>query len=303
MPNAPVVIFAYKRLDGLCKLIKSLKANVESANSVLFIFSDGPKSEKDFYEVENVRKYIDSISGFKEIRIEKSTKNKGLANSIINGVGKVFEEYNEVIVLEDDLILSPNFLSFMNVALDQYCECENVFSISGHSFNFTRPADYLPDGYFLSRGWSWGWATWKNRWEGIDWQVSDFDAFYKNRKLRSAFSKGGSDLNAMLHKQIQGRLDSWAIRWFYHQFKISGLTYYPLLSKVTNNGFDADATHTKIFQSRFKPHFDATGNKNFTMQDDICITGHFQKKFQAKMGIVSRAFSKAEVLYSKLFKR
>jgi hypothetical protein len=140
-------------------------------------------------------------------------------------------------VLEDDLITTQNFLSFMNASLNEYKQKTDVFSISGYSFNLhSTNNEYKESGYFLKRGWSWGWATWADRWNNIDWEVKDYALFIKDTDQQKKFAQGGSDLTDMLQRQMNGKMDSWAIRWFYHQFKVEGVTFYPVYSKIFNIG-------------------------------------------------------------------
>ncbi len=300
---APIALFTYKRLDTLKSTVESLKKNSLALNSILYIFSDSAKSSSDIEQVRLVREYLRTIQGFKEIHIEEAGQNKGLATSIISGVNNILKVHDKIIVLEDDLLLATNFLDFMNQSLSQYKNSKDVFSISGFSFDFTVPADYYFDGYFLTRGWSWGWATWKDRWEPIDWQIKDYPEFSNNKQLKKEFSKGGSDLNSMLKKQIEGKLDSWAIRWFYSQFRKGGLTYYPVISKVSNEGFDRNATHTKSFQSRFQTRLDRNNKTKFTHLEKIEKSNFFQSQLQNKMGLISRSISKIETSINYLFNR
>ncbi len=296
MKPAPILLFTYKRLEALKNTITALKKNELASDSDLFIFSDGPKQPKDKQIIDEIRVFLNTISGFKSVTISASPTNKGLANSIIAGVTKVLEQSENVIVLEDDLLTTPNFLTYMNKALNNYSNEEKVFSISGYSFNL-RDKEQNPNiTYFLNRGWSWGWATWKNRWEKVDWEVNSYKEFAKNKKERKEFAKGGSDLNAMLDKQMTGKLDSWAIRWFYHQFKNEGLTLYPLGSKIYNDGFDEFATHTNGSEKRYIPYLDKEHSMDFDFPKKIEITQEYQKRFQSKMGIFARIRSKIETL-------
>jgi len=299
---APILVFAYKRLDSLILTIEALKKNQLSSASELYIFSDAARKLEDEKQVIQVRNYLKSISGFKTVKIFESTENKGLAKSIISGVTLTFESHNKVIVVEDDLVTTTNFLSYMNNALHEYEQKNKVFSIAGYSFNLTKKnTDYPEDAYFITRGWPWGWATWKDRWENVDWEVKDYEQFKKDKKAQKAFAKGGSDVNSMLRKQMEGKLDSWAIRWFYHQFKVGGLTLYPLFSKVHNIGFDEYATHTKGSDNRYVPNMDISGNTSFKLPELIEENPIFQKRFQNKMGIKRRIWGKIETLLQKFF--
>ncbi len=300
---SPIILFVYKRLNTLVQTVESLKKSNGADQSILYIYSDDAKDNGDQHQVNEVRKYIETVTGFREVRIIKSPFNKGLANSIIDGVTEVISRHGSAIILEDDLLLSTNFLDFMNQALNEYKNTSNIYSVSGFSFNFKVPPGYGYDGYFLSRGWSWGWATWKDRWENIDWQVSDYSQFLKTTNLRRKFSEGGSDLNSMLKKQMRGKLDSWAIRWFYDQFKKNGLTYYPTVSKVANVGFDENATHTKKLQKRFLTPLDDSNHRQFRHPVTIERTMFFQTQLQNRMGLMSRSISKIQTSLAFILKK
>jgi len=302
MNTAPILLFTYKRLIPLKKTVEALKKNDLAGMSDLFVFSDGPKTEADRPKIREVRAFLKTIEGFNSIRITESENNLGLANSIIGGVTEVLKNHEKVIVLEDDLLTTTNFLTFMNDGLDTFITKKKVFSIAGFSFDLDSNALASNEAYFLNRGWPWGWATWKNRWEEIDWQVSDYKEFRSDKEKRSEFSKGGSDLNAMLKKQMNGELDSWAIRWIYHQFKVKGLTLYPAHSKVYNNGFDQFATHTKGSEKRYKPHLDIELKNHFVYPETVELTEKYQGLFLSKMGIKARIISKIETIMMTIFK-
>jgi hypothetical protein len=302
--TAPILLFAYKRLETLQNTVNALAKNELAPRSDLFIFSDAGRREEDKPAVRAVREYLQTVKGFRSVRIEEAIKNRGLANSIITGVTDVINSHGRVIVLEDDLLTTPNYLTYMNAALDKYEQQSRVFSVSGYSFNLGQPDErsYPWDAYFTTRGWSWGWATWKDRWTGVDWQVSDYAEFARSASRRRQFAEGGSDLNLMLKRQMSGQLDSWAIRWFYHQYKVQGLTLYPILSKVYNDGFDELATHTRGSNQRYRPLLDETGRSSFRLPDTAVVTDMYQRRFQGKLGIRARILSKYQTLISNLLK-
>lgn len=300
MPVAPILLFTYKRLSTLKKTVEALKANYLAKDSQLYIFSDAAKYDKDIDIVNDVRDFIKSIDGFNSVYIIEAKINKGLAASIIDGVTIVFKKHDRVIVLEDDLGTTLNFLSFMNASLDRYELETKVFSISGYSFNLGISNADDSDAYFLNRGWSWGWATWKNRWNSVDWRVSDYESFKNDFFARRSFAKGGSDLNRMLDFQMNGKLDSWAIRWFYYQFRVNGLTIYPIKSKVFNNGFDEFATHTNGSGRRYLPAMDTVLKTTFDLPTNIEVSKYYQRQFTFKMGFLARFISKVETQFQKL---
>lgn len=264
---APICLFVYSRLDDTKLTVESLQKNTLAQESQLFIFSDGIKNNKK--AVNAVRDYIHTINGFAKVTIYESEVNKGLANSIISGVTKIISIYNKVIVLEDDLILSTNFLCFMNQSLTFYEQKVRILSISGYAFDLKYPTNYKYDVSFSLRACSWGWATWKDRWEQIDWEVKSYSSFRNNLFKRYKFNDGGSDMSSMLDKQIKGEINSWAIRFNYHQYEKNLLDVFPTVSKVINIGFGENSTNTKKGLYRYRTTLDTSKKSNFNMQNDI----------------------------------
>jgi hypothetical protein len=306
MKLSPIVLFTYKRLDTLKKTVESLSANLLAGSSDLIIYSDGSKTSNDEVVIAEVRRYLKTISGFNTITIHESSINRGLANSIIDGVTEVIDQYGKVIVLEDDLIVSQNFLVFMNAALDFYEQNNKVFSVSGYGLKVALPKNYEYDVYFTPRGLSWGWATWKDKWSTVDWDVKDFERLKTDKKARRKLALGGTDLFPMIKKQMKNNIDSWAIRWFYSQFKSDQLTVSPIHSKVQNIGFDAMATHTNVY-NRYKILFDNTNQQNFIFSFNAVINSTILASFQSYFSIFARVFygriiSPVFIIKQKIFK-
>jgi hypothetical protein len=251
MRLAPIILFVYNRPEHTSKTIDYLLRNELSKDSELYIFSDGPKDSKSEKSVEEVRKIIHQVKGFKKIETLESIHNRGLANSIIDGVSSVFKVYDSVIVLEDDLITSPNFLRFMNDALCFYKDVFNIWSVSGYSPLIEPPKNYPHDIYLSLRASSWGWGSWHDRWKLVDWELRDQDDFKQNKALQGEFDKGGNDLTPMLISQINGEIDSWAVRWNYAQFKYSRYSVVPLVSKIYNAGRDGTGIHSVAIREKF----------------------------------------------------
>ncbi|WP_407429009.1 glycosyltransferase [Arcticibacter sp.] len=293
MPS-PVVIFCYNRLDNLKCTVANLQRNTLACDTELYIFSDGPSNEADTDKVAAIREYVPTITGFRELNMVNSPHNKGLATSIIEGVTEVLKKHETVIVLEDDLLTSTNFLSYMNDSLDFYKDNRKILSISGYSFRITFPQVYVYDNYFTKRSSSWGWGTWRNRWNAVDWDVKDYNDFVRNPAARKRFNLMGSDMAGMLDKQMKGKISSWAIRWCYHQFKTDTYTAFPSISKVQNIGFGDTATHTSsIQQSRFATSLDTTNAHIFKLNPFVSLNNSLIKQFVKKYSVITRLKYKA----------
>lgn len=243
---APLVIFAYNRIDHISKCLEAIDNNIGASNTILYIFSDGYKNEDDKVKVDGVRKKLHEFkqkNNFRRVIIEESEVNKGLAASVKYGVSKVLDEYESVIVVEDDLIASKDFLIYMNDALCYYEKISKVWSISGYTPNFKALRTYDKDVYMCERGCSWGWATWRDRWVTIDWTLKDYNTGKYGQKQRRKFKKVGFNLPELLDYQMAGKIDSWAIVFCYEEFKQGKYTVYPTVSRIKNIGMDGSGTH------------------------------------------------------------
>jgi len=288
---SPVVLFCYKRLDTLKRTIESLQQNYWADKSELYIFSDGSKKPEDEPRVLSVRNYLKTITGFKKLVITEAAKNKGLANSIIDGVTDIINQFAKVIVLDDDLVTSRNFLVYMNKGLDYYKDNPRIFSITG----FSIPIKGLNENsvYFTQRANSCGWGTWKDRWTIIDWEVKDYAALMRSRSLRTAFNKMGSDMLGLLRKQKTGKINSWAIRWCYHQFKHGLYSVHPVVSKIKNIGYgSADATHTKESFNRFETKLDTGDTTDIDFNIPVRLEKNIIRQFVRPYSIPYRAMYK-----------
>lgn len=241
MNNTPIALFVYNRPKHTLKTLERLLANVEFLDSSLFVFCDGPKNEDDIMEVNATRELIHSLS-LPNAKVIERKKNLGLADSIITGVTELCREYGRVIVVEDDLVVSPHFLDYMNKALNLYENEERVMQISGYMFPVELKVE--TDAIFLPFTTSWGWATWERAWKNFDPEMSGYSSLKENKSLRYNFNLDGSyNYFDMLESQIIGEIDSWAIQWYLSVFMLGGLTLYPVQTLVMNTGFDGSGRH------------------------------------------------------------
>jgi len=284
---APIIFFTYKRLESIIKTIDSLKTCSLASESILRIYSDGAKNVEDKHLVEQVREYLHSINGFKEVIVVERENNMGVDFNIIEGIKEASILFEKFIIVEDDLILSSNFLEFMNQALLKYEKSPTIISISGFSFVNNIPNNYNYDVYFTKRSWSWGWATWSSKVKDIDWRVSDFHIIENNKALQYKFNRGGSDLYNMLRKTMQGKIRAWDVRFFYHQFKNNYITVYPTISKTINIGFGDNATNTFGY-NRYKTTLDTSNSKIFKFCDHIFQNTTINKQFIQKNSLLNR---------------
>lgn len=241
MTLAPILLFVYNRLEHTQRLISSLLQNALASNSTLFIYSDGAKGEQDQDSVQQVRNYVRTITGFAGVQIIEREKNWGLAANIVDGVTAQINAYRRVIVLEDDLILAPYFLKFMNDALETYKDEPQVGHIQGCDFT-NDPS--LPETFLVKWTGSWGWATWDRAWKHLNLNGKSLLSELESKHLTREFDFNNSyGYTRMLRKQIEGKNNSWAIRWNASLFLQGILSLNVGKSLVSNEGFDGSGTN------------------------------------------------------------
>lgn len=241
MNLAPIILFVYNRPKYVRRGIASLLANELAAESELYIYADAPKDESQAQAVKEVREYIHTIRGFKQVHIVERDHNWGLAASIIDGVTTLTEKYGRVIVLEDDLVVAPHFIHFMNEALEVYQDEPRVGHIQ--ACDFTQDPT-LPDTFLIKWTGSWGWATWKRAWQLFNPDGKVLLKQLKERKLTRTFDFNGKyGFTRMLRRQIEGKNNSWAIRWNATLFLNDILSLNVGRSLIQNEGFDGSGTN------------------------------------------------------------
>lgn len=241
---APIALFVYNRPDHTRRTIQYLKQNELAEQSQLFIFSDAAKDESQKEMVQEVRDIIGDVDGFKYVEVIERNRNLGLADSIIDGVSRLTQEFGSVIVFEDDLVSSEYTLKYFNDALKHYEKEEKVMHIG--AYMYPLKADHLPQTFFYRAATSWGWATWDRAWKAfepdIDKIISQFDA----QKIHQFSIEGSMNFWKQIIEFKNGRNNSWAIRWYASIFLRGGLTLNPSQSLINNIGHDGTGIHSGI---------------------------------------------------------
>lgn len=245
---APVVLFAYARPDHLRQTLTALSAADGARESALWVFSDGPRDAAAKPKVEAVRELLSepgwrgTFAGFNVVEV---AQNKGLARSVVGGVSEILGVHDRVVVLEDDLLVAPGFLRFMNAALERHRNTQSVGSITGYCPLLTPPEGYDHDVYAVPRSCSHSWATWSDRWARVDWTGRGAPRLWREPELRQRFQITGTDKLDRLRRQLEGRIDSWSILFNLWHVLDHRVALYPVTNLVENIGFDGSGTHTR----------------------------------------------------------
>lgn len=250
--KTPIALFAYNRPQHLELALGSLARCDRLDECDLHIFSDGPKSPKQATAVEASRRIGRDWANRLGAEVVERSENCGLSRSVVAGVTELSESYGRVIVLEDDLIVTPDFLKYMIQSLDRYRDEPQVLQISGYMF----PVQYSPcsDVFFLPLTTTWGWATWDRAWRIFDWEATGSREKLADPQVRWRFNLDDSyPYTTMLKDRLKGRNDSWGILWWWAVFSVGGLVLHPKQSLVWVGGWDRSGTHCDSMPDFIQP--------------------------------------------------
>ena len=296
MEISPILLFVYNRPFHTKKTIEALQLNSFSNYSDLFIYSDGSKSTEDFEQVLEVREYIKNIKGFKSVKVIERTENMGLSANIINGVTDVINKYGTVIVLEDDIVTSHHFLSFMNQALNYYKNKQNVWHIGG--WNNPLNLSNLDDMFFWRIMNCWGWATWSDRWKNYKKNPLALVENWNEQQIYDFNIDGTVYFWDQVISNLNGNINTWAIFWYATIFENNGLCLNTAKSYVENIGFDGSGIHCRDIKTNKKTLINLNVNENLQWpylieESEIAIK---KLKEISRVSLVKKIWKKIKVL-------
>jgi hypothetical protein len=288
---APIVLFVYNRPEHTLKCLESLAENVLAKQSTLYIFCDGPKenaSISDLKKISEVEEVVKKKKWCGEVFIHSQLTNIGLRNSVISGVTKIINDFDKVIVIEDDLLLSNYFLDYMNEGLNKYKNNSTVCQIAGFSFPLDI-SELKEDAYFLPLTTTWGWATWKHIWNEVDFDGTDYQNILPDKKSIKAFNLDNAyNYYSMLQKQMLSdkTISSWGIMFWLHAFKRNYIVLFPKFSLITNIGFDGSGMH-KANENNIK-------KDDFSLDNKVVIYPHGELPNEQLLTQLKRKLSSEE---------
>lgn len=238
----PIAVFTYNRPEHTRRALTSLSRCARLDECPVYVYCDGARAPNHMARVDATRQTVRAWAAEHQATVVERPHNLGLARSIVTGVTDLCQHYGRVIVIEDDLVVSPDFVDYMLQALDRYAGCPVVYQVSGYMFPVEHPP--TPDAFFLPLTTTWGWATWQRAWQHFDWTARGWEQRLSRPPVRLRFDLDGSyPYFAMLKQRLQGRNDSWGVLWWYAVFSAAGLVLHPRRSLVWNGGFDGSGTH------------------------------------------------------------
>jgi len=239
--NVPVALFVHRRDEQLPRTLACLRAcGVEQ----LYVFSDGPGDPADADGVARVRELLDDLDWIEPVVVAHA-ENLGLSGSVRAGLDSLFEVHDQVIVIEDDVCVAPEFYEYARLALRHYEDVPLVAGITGLRYPFDREAlqGYPYDVFLSPRFSSWGWATWKDRWREF---CFDRSLLCQQIGASAAFrpERAGADMPEMVNDAVvTGSLTgSWDVVCAANMLLRGQYFITPMWNMVENTGL-RDGTH------------------------------------------------------------
>lgn len=238
----PVALFAYNRPDHTQRALNALNECHRVGECDFHFFSDGPLTKEVQQDVDKTRSVLGEWALKMNASVIERPQNLGLAKSIVIGVSDLVARYGRVIVVEDDLVVAPDFLHYMMEALNHYEEEDRVMQVA--AFTISSPGQITADAFLLPVTTTWGWATWKRAWQFFSWRPKDLEtAIHDEEWLRIFNLNETCSYTKMLEDRLASRNDSWGILWWYAVSRRRGMVVYPKQSLVWNSGFDGSGVH------------------------------------------------------------
>ncbi|MEM7452743.1 MAG: hypothetical protein AAF456_00180 [Planctomycetota bacterium] len=264
--TAPIFVSTYSRPEHLRRTLDALAANRLAEWSDVYVFSDGPRPG-DEEKVQAVRDYVDTVSdGFRSVTVIKREVNNRVANNR-GGIVQLLEASGQVICLEEDVVTAPDFLEFMNQGLNVYRDRNDIFAICGYTPPIIFPDDYSRDIFRCPRFNAWGFATWKDRYDSVIFDKSQYKALLSNPEKLRQYKRRGEDVEVKLRSEAEGRLDALDVKIIFTQFINQQSVISPVQSLVLNIGHDGTGLHCRS-SNRFDVGLSEFG-QTFEMDPDI----------------------------------
>lgn len=243
--NTAVLFLIFNRLETTKLVFEQIK---KARPPKLYIACDGARQSRPDEEkkVQEIRDYVlEHIDWDCEIKTLFRDQNLGCKKAVSQAIDWFFENESQGIILEDDCLPCQSFFWFCEEMLNYYNNDLRVWHVSGDNFQNGKirgDGDY----YFSNYTHIWGWATWADRWQSYDVDMSNYKVFVKSKKIEAVFENSSEQkywLKAFEAVKA-GKIDTWDYQWSYCAFVNNGLSVLPNVNLIENIGFGIDATHT-----------------------------------------------------------
>jgi len=265
---APVLISVYDRIHCLEACTNSLKANEEADKTDLYIAIDYPSKKEDVEKVRDVICFCQNINGFKSVNIIERKENVGPSRNIREARKNLLKRHSTLITVEDDNVVSTNFLLYMNGALKYYREFDQIFCICGYNFPVEMPREYEADVYVWPGFNAYGVGWWREKIDYTYWNYTNFGEFVRNPWLVSEFMKVAEHILPVAISGLRKGIVHGDAAISYNLFMNKKYQLYPSISKVKNIGYDGKGVNCNT-DERYLNQIIDNGQKEVMFEPNI----------------------------------
>lgn len=243
---APVLITVYDRLSKLKECVNSLISNKEALETDLYIAIDFPYKKEDEFTHKEIINFCKKIIGFKSVNPIIREVNYGPERNAHEARLQLLKNYPYAIFLEDDNIVSPNFLEYMNKALKFYEGDDRIFSITGYNYPVQMPFEYKNSCYLWTgfNGYGNGW--WKSKFNYSYLDYNNFLDFLADKSKVTQFFNIANHILPIILSGLKKGLIYGDAALSYNLFLNNRYQLYPTISKVRNTGYDGSGINCNI---------------------------------------------------------
>lgn len=243
--DKPVAIFTFNRPQLTERLIGIL---AQLKPSRILVVSDGPRPDvaDDEKKCSDVRRLFENLPWECHIDRNFAARNMGSFARNSSGLGWVFEQVEEAIILEDDCLPDPSFFAYCEELLERYRDNPRVGLISGNNFLNSKyqhgQSSYLYSAYATT----WGWASWRSTWQKVNLDMPYWTEFRDSGKLRESVLTSVEEKywKNIYNSILMGRMkNAWDYQLILTCLKFNLFTVIPSANLVSNVGFGPDGTH------------------------------------------------------------
>jgi hypothetical protein len=243
--KTPIVFMVFNRPELTRRVFRRI-AEVKPLH--LLVIADGPRSDRpgESELCEQVRAILTQVDWPCTVQTNFSPTNLGCRNRIITGLNWAFEQVEQAIILEDDILPDLSFFPFCEEMLARYADDHRISMIGG--FNALEEALDTKDSYYYSHlSHIWGWATWRRSWARYDEHLTHWSEIKAADLLRNVFPQPDrirfwTRIFDQMHNGTGP--NTWDFQWVYSNLINNALSVTPRINLVENIGFGPDATHT-----------------------------------------------------------
>ena len=241
MLTSPVLFIIFARPEHTARVFETIR---HARPSQLFIAQDGPRPNHpaDATACREAREIAMAVDWPCEVKTLFQEHNLGVGRGCSTAIRWFFEQVEEGIILEDDVVPDPTFFPYCAELLARYRHDTRVMHIAGYN-PLLKPASN--DSYYFSPYMHcWGWASWRRVAQHYDYTIADWPRLKQSGLIRSLFSTRFQQhhFSRIFDLYNQGACNNWDQQWLYLILSHGGLCINPNVNLVRNIGFGAGAS-------------------------------------------------------------